>query len=216
MPPKGLGPRTDGRQSQQQAILAARRWTEESSVDRGQGKLPWWPPHMVRPAAVPEVVNWEARKVDFSAQGQEEVRARPAALLYNTNHWPLGSKVQPLLAAQGRTLERASHLKPGHGQERVCPACHTGSFSHRFPCIQGHQDQAQHQLPKEAASCLEMDLDLMQAIPVPGVLNFSAFALHPYFHPDRSSHSDPQGVPEAQPWESPFYIPPPQGKQLTR
>lgn len=41
---------------------------------------------MVRPAAVPEVVNWEARKVDFSAQGQEEVRARPAALLYNTNH----------------------------------------------------------------------------------------------------------------------------------
>lgn len=40
---------------------------------------------MLGPAAVPEVVNWEARKIDFSAQGKEEVRARPAALLYNTS-----------------------------------------------------------------------------------------------------------------------------------
>lgn len=79
-------------------------------------------------------------------------------------------------------MERASHDKSDQGQERVCPACHRRVFSHReFACLQVHQDQAQHQLPKVASSHRETGLDLIQTIPMPGVPNFGAFVLHPYF-----------------------------------
>lgn len=44
---------------------------------------------------MPEVVNWEARKVDFSAQGKEGVRASPAAPLYNTNSELLAVRCSP-------------------------------------------------------------------------------------------------------------------------